>query len=923
VNPPREVLRWIQSLDLAYSVKNVRRDFSNGFLVAEIFSRYYAKDVQMHSFDNGQSSKAKKDNWAQLIKLFRKIGLPELISDQEAHWIASLEEGAAVTFLNRAYEVLTQRKLSLATKPPTLTKEPGYARDNSVAKVRKAMQHNDLQEGYNMQKSSRVLASVLNDHERDLQEERFVDPDRYSIAGGNSVSNRSQSSVFAKRSVLSNKEDVPVVTAKEIQVRQLDRNQPVTRRLENGLGGTQHHHNQRSPSNSPGKDSVSPRPVTPSGADKVISIPRSHSNDNLSVSSDRMGSVSNVSHNQSRGQLPSLGNHNILSNPVHHHNQSASNLLPENTLSLLNSCISRIMNGSTLSTWSHRTDPFTNFLTAVEVLANGANHVDVVVADTLREIEMAAPMIADACAVTPKQFWKVSDLFCTVLVRAPFDSESYRTGLSGFKTIGRAVTARDPFSSLALFMDFSMFKLANITTRHAQKRVGILQLLHAFAPNDPESHVQCIKRLQAIIPQLPDFISCLNILALQEESLNDLLLDLYAYYATIGLSQPSPKIRAGSIAMLRALLPEGEIVVSRNLQHLETVFLGSANAQYWWEERAQCLALAGQFLTLQAKRSRTSAGAIISNQSQDADETILLGVLSAKRLVAGLMQSLEDSDGGNNTSSSSSSQTNNSHSVNQWLWTCHQLSGAIGYQPEIDELFFSALEHLPVSDLRFTLGLPSESEDSSSNNHSKNMTLPSCTGLPYEIKPAARHWPAFAVAQAIVRMVAASTAERLTALQLQVVHAAIRSQLDHGHQHQTPRSNKAQSQALAVDTWVDQVFVPLKDFIFVGVCDPQTIVPAIGVLTSFIFHSEMLETILQDARFAGLFRLLYGGDSGLSSEDVNACQFIFEASLKDIYRAGKPFDKTLHLLLATFAKSTPAVFAGAPSLQRLLKEFSS
>lgn len=49
----------------------LRRDFANGFLFAELMSRYFPAEVALHSFANVASTARKQSNWHLLSKLFK------------------------------------------------------------------------------------------------------------------------------------------------------------------------------------------------------------------------------------------------------------------------------------------------------------------------------------------------------------------------------------------------------------------------------------------------------------------------------------------------------------------------------------------------------------------------------------------------------------------------------------------------------------------------------------------------------------------------------------------------------------------------------------------------------------------------------------------------------------------------------------
>ena len=98
---PREMHVWLQSLNLTYKVTNPKRDFSNGWLYAEILNRYYPEKIEMYQFDNGFKLDKKMGNWDHLSKFFKKENIDIVFADYDP--VIHCAPHAAYNLLKKMY----------------------------------------------------------------------------------------------------------------------------------------------------------------------------------------------------------------------------------------------------------------------------------------------------------------------------------------------------------------------------------------------------------------------------------------------------------------------------------------------------------------------------------------------------------------------------------------------------------------------------------------------------------------------------------------------------------------------------------------------------------------------------------------------------------------------------------------------------
>ncbi|KAG5481186.1 hypothetical protein CUR178_06418 [Leishmania enriettii] len=128
----REVIKWVQSLDLSATIQNPKRDLATGHLAAEIVAHYSGKKfLDLHRLPSGVAAATKRDVWSQVYRALQQLSCTT-VTQPLIDAVLRREPNAALTVLECLYEHFTRHTLPMHGLDAVGTSEDAYVQPRNV-----------------------------------------------------------------------------------------------------------------------------------------------------------------------------------------------------------------------------------------------------------------------------------------------------------------------------------------------------------------------------------------------------------------------------------------------------------------------------------------------------------------------------------------------------------------------------------------------------------------------------------------------------------------------------------------------------------------------------------------------------------------------------------------------------------------------
>mmetsp|Transcript_28558 Transcript_28558/g.51719 ORF Transcript_28558/g.51719 Transcript_28558/m.51719 type:complete len:848 (-) Transcript_28558:59-2602(-) len=554
---PREVIKWLQSLDLSFSIKNPKRDLTNGYMVAEIFSRYYPKDVDMLTYENGLRLEAKVDNWEQLFRLFKRKGIN--IQKQEFDPVMHCAPGAAILFLFKVYNVLTKRTVKTMGPIPELMSQehekPAFMRETASRRLK---DHEISRIQDNVERTIAAIDTLGYYH----QERRTLKATEAPVL----IQQERRLRMGLPKDNKQSKDDEQMESLQidEVKVKALQG------------GNTQQRGGDNTTKDLPPPKATSSR----SQLMKAVHTPQTS-----------VGALANLSQ-PTLFVKPATDIMRPLVFTIVQESEELSKMIDTRREDIIVSFMEQCREG--IRDAGREAGNRNGTPEEAEKRMREIEETSVRVFETLAS---RAQLLVDTLTKSPPEFWKVWCTFFPALTDFSESSPIFESAVFFFKRLGELMREADPGLTQQLMLDVGLPPVSKELGRAPEKREALCEIVYSFTQEDALNHLLALRALKEKVgDNLPVYVSCLaNLIQFDAQLglLEEHLLDLYIYYALVATQNSQPRIRVAGISILTTIT-----MFSAHFQSILALIpsFAALAGDEWWEVQAQLLRLAAHLL---------------------------------------------------------------------------------------------------------------------------------------------------------------------------------------------------------------------------------------------------------------------------------------------------------------------------------------